>query len=176
MNCDPVADWASTRDVNRDKVRLSRNEQPGLCHSQVPSPPLEQGESLSIKKRTPTIHQTPSPSDGDFKEFYVQRELDRLGNGVYLEIGVRRWESLGAVRGRRTRIGVDPSARWRCQPCLPGESFYAMTSDQFFEESAAVQSSGQPKSTWPSLTVCTNMDQASCRMSSTPRSGCIQRE
>lgn len=84
-------------------------------------------------ERTRSIRRRLLPTD--FKEFYVQRELDRLGNGVYLEIGVRRGESFRPVRAR-TKIGVDPVRSPEMTTLLPGEFFFAMTSDAFFADEA----------------------------------------
>ena len=72
----------------------------------------------------------------DFKEFYVQGELDRVGNGLYLEIGLRRGESFRAVRSRN-KVRVDPLRTHGMSQLQPGESFLEMTSDEFFAREAA---------------------------------------
>jgi len=66
-----------------------------------------------------------------YKEYYVQEALDSLGRGVYLEIGVRLGDSFRYIKARE-KIGVDPC---RTKPMLKlrgGESFFEMTSDDFF--------------------------------------------
>lgn len=66
-----------------------------------------------------------------YKEYFVQEALDLLGRGVYLEIGVRLGDSFRYIKARE-KIGVDPC---RTKPMLKlrrGESFFEMTSDDFF--------------------------------------------
>jgi len=66
-----------------------------------------------------------------YKEYFVQEALDSLGRGVYLEIGVRLGDSFRYIKAHE-KIGVDPC---RTKPMLKlrrGESFFEMTSDDFF--------------------------------------------
>jgi Methyltransferase domain len=68
-----------------------------------------------------------------FKETYVNRALARRNRAtLYVEIGVRDGESFRLARAD-TRIGIDPE-RWPTMARLePGERFFEVTSDEFFD-------------------------------------------
>lgn len=68
----------------------------------------------------------------DFKESYIARALARYSEATYLEIGVREGESFRLARAAR-KLGIDPVARPQLERLQPGEEFYAMTSNEFFE-------------------------------------------
>jgi len=71
-----------------------------------------------------------------FKETYANRALARCESPtLYVEIGVREGESFRFVRAD-TKIGIDPERTPSMGALLPGETFFAATSDAFFEERA----------------------------------------
>lgn len=81
------------------------------------------------------------------KEEILQAVLDDLGQGTYLEIGVRRGASFGGVAAH-AKIGVDPrlslsrGARllWRARRLLGvgRERLFEMTSDTFFARASTL--------------------------------------
>ena len=71
-----------------------------------------------------------------FKETYTNRALARSAQPtLYVEIGVREGESFRYVRAD-AKIGIDPERMPSMNALLPGETFFAVTSDAFFEERA----------------------------------------
>ena len=71
-----------------------------------------------------------------FKETYANRALARSTHPtLYVEIGVREGESFRYVAAD-TKIGVDPERMPSMNALLPGEMFFATTSDAFFEDRA----------------------------------------
>ena len=67
----------------------------------------------------------------EYKEFYIQDALDRLGGSVYLEIGVRLGDSFRFIKALE-KIAVDPCRTKPFSSLLKGESFFEMSSDAFF--------------------------------------------
>jgi Methyltransferase domain len=73
-----------------------------------------------------------------FKETYVNRALARYDRPTrYVEIGVREGESFRFVRAD-SKIGIDPDRTPSMTVLLPGEQFFELTSDEFFERQAPV--------------------------------------
>ena len=71
-----------------------------------------------------------------FKETYVNRALaGRDCATLYVEIGVRDGESF-RLASADTRIGIDPVRRPSMAILEPGEQFFEMTSDEFFDQRA----------------------------------------
>lgn len=66
-----------------------------------------------------------------YKEHYVQEALNSSGRGVYLEIGVRLGDSFRYIKSRE-KIGVDPCRTKPMRKLRSGETFFEMTSDDFF--------------------------------------------
>lgn len=71
-----------------------------------------------------------------YKEHYVQEALDPLGAQVYLEIGVRQGDSFRCIKATE-KVGVDPCRTAEMAVLREGETFYEMTSDEFFSGPAA---------------------------------------
>jgi hypothetical protein len=73
-----------------------------------------------------------------FKETYVNRALARCTPPTtYLEIGVREGESFRIARAD-SKIGIDPERTPEMSTLRPGEQFFEMASDGFFERAGAV--------------------------------------
>ena len=71
-----------------------------------------------------------------FKETYVNRALARRAHPtLYVEIGVREGESFRYVNAD-TKIGIDPERMPSMKTLLPGETYFATTSDAFFKNRA----------------------------------------
>jgi hypothetical protein len=78
-----------------------------------------------------------------FKETYVNEALLGRPAATYLEIGVRDGESFRLARAGR-KIGIDPDRRPALATLRPGEEFFEMTSDRFFDEVAPEVLAGVP--------------------------------
>ena len=100
---------------------------------ELPRPwPVRQLETLARISRP--IRRRLAPNQ--FKETYANRALARSAHPtLYLEIGVREGESFRYVRAD-AKIGIDPERMPSMNTLLPGEMFFATTSDAFFEERA----------------------------------------
>lgn len=71
-----------------------------------------------------------------FKEYYINRVLElRAHTTIYLEIGVREGESLRCVRAAH-KVGIDPEVTEPVTRLEEGESYFQMTSDEFFSSAA----------------------------------------
>lgn len=74
---------------------------------------------------------------GRFKETYVRRALERYPQPtLYLEIGVRNGDSFRFV-GADRKIGIDPELTPSMATLRASESFFEVTSDEFFATFAA---------------------------------------
>jgi hypothetical protein len=72
-----------------------------------------------------------------FKETYVNRALARYERPTaYVEIGVREGESFRIAQAD-SKIGIDPERTQALATLLPGEQFFELTSDEFFEGQAS---------------------------------------
>lgn len=76
-----------------------------------------------------------SVSPMKIKEGYVSWALGNFDNSVYLEIGVRRGDSMRMVSASR-KIGVDPAPDLRLYPLRRGEEVFKVDSDEFFRTQA----------------------------------------
>lgn len=71
-----------------------------------------------------------------FKEYYLNRALEpRTHPTHYVEIGVREGESLRCVNATH-KVGIDPEATEAMASLQEGESYFEMTSDEFFSHEA----------------------------------------
>ena len=75
-------------------------------------------------------------SPEQYKEYYVQKALHAIGSLAYLEIGVRQGDSFRYIQATE-KIGVDPCRTAEIAVLSEGETFYEMTSDEFFSGPAA---------------------------------------
>ena len=86
-------------------------------------------ETLARVSRPARRRLTPN----QFKETYVNRALARCAPPTtYLEIGVREGESFRLARAD-SKIGIDPERTPQLSALRPGEQFFELTSDEFFE-------------------------------------------
>lgn len=71
-----------------------------------------------------------------YKEHYVQKSLNTIGSPAYLEIVVRLGDSFRYIQATE-KFAVDPCRTAEMAVLREGESFYEMTSDEFFDSRAA---------------------------------------
>ncbi len=76
---------------------------------------------------------SPSVAKGTQTSARINRLISACNGQKYLEIGVRKGNTLEAV-GARVRVGVDPEPQFDEKKLPKGLSFYRMTSDRFFAQ------------------------------------------
>jgi len=87
----------------------------------------------SLRVRARSIRKRFHPQG--YKEFFIQAALERSSANTYLEIGVRDGASFKTIQAL-TKIAVDPTRTPTMHHLSDNETFFELTSDEFFKVKA----------------------------------------